>query len=284
MTSSAADSAVGLAITASGGQTRLGPGLVSGMTEAEVFERLNGWGVARDGELVDLRSSLANTQAVVGATFAEARGTLMTIVNDFRLEAETMRNHSLYEATQNLARLDQVVAEARARFDAQDARVSQDLGELARRVAAAPAPPGVQPQAATFQAAPAPQLVTSPGGTVRFFPGGPAAGVVLQPAPPAGFTTPPRQAPLNATPAFDAWAAYRGSPPPDAWAGAAAAPQPPQQQPGEPPRHSYMNTPGGDGSAPRRSPRRPCTTASPRRPRTLASPTWPTSSTRSTMG
>mgnify|MGYP002176398871 CR=1 FL=1 len=222
-----------------------------GMTEVEVFERLNGWGVARDGELVDLRSSLANTQTVVNATFAEARGTLMTIVNDFRLEAETMRNHSLYEATQNLARLDQVVAEARARFDAQDARVSQDLGELARRVAAAPAPPGVQPQAATFQAAPAPpQLVTSPGGTVRFFPGGPPAGVVLQPTPPAGFTTPPRQAPTNATPAFDAWAAYRGSPPPDAWAGAAAAPQQPQQQPGDLPRHSYT-TPGGDGGRPR---------------------------------
>ncbi len=92
----------------------MGPGLVVGMTEAEVFERLNAWGVARDGELVDLRSSLTNTQSVVNATFAEARGTLMTIVNDFRLEAETMRNHSLYEATQNLARLDQVVAEARA--------------------------------------------------------------------------------------------------------------------------------------------------------------------------
>ncbi len=109
--SGAAGSAAGLAIYAGGGQqTHLGPGLVVGMTEAEVFERLNGWGVARDGELVDLRSSLANTQTVVNATFAEARGTLMTIVNDFRLEAETMRNHSLYEATQHLARLDQVLS------------------------------------------------------------------------------------------------------------------------------------------------------------------------------
>ena len=105
-----------------------------------------------------------------------------------------MRNHGLYEAAQTLARLEQIVAEARARFDAQDARVSQDLGELARRVAAAPAPSLVQPQAVTFQAAPAPSMVTSPGGTVRFYPGGPADGIVLTPAPAAGYTTPQRPA------------------------------------------------------------------------------------------
>jgi hypothetical protein len=79
------------------------------MSEAEVFDRLNGWGIARDGELVDLRSIIANTQTVVGTIFAEARGTIMTIVHDFRLEAETTRNHSAYEATQTLARLEQVV-------------------------------------------------------------------------------------------------------------------------------------------------------------------------------
>ncbi len=232
----------------------MGPGLVVGMSEAEVFDRLNGWGIARDGELVDLRSIIANTQTVVGTMFAEARGTIMTIVHDFRLEAETTRNHSAYEATQTLARLEQVVSEARARFDAQDARVSQDLGELAQRVAAVP------PQAAVFQAAPAPAVVTSPGGTVRFFPGGPVAGMVLQPAAMEGFTTPQRptqqqqqqqqQVPPMpaATPAFDAWAAYRGSPPPDAWVGAAAAPQ---QQPGDLPRHSYTNTSGSDGGKPR---------------------------------
>jgi hypothetical protein len=256
--SGAADPAIGLAITAGVGMTHLGPGLAPGMGEAEAFERLNAWGVARDGELVDLRASLVNTQAAVGATFAEARGTLMTIVNDFRMEAETMRSHSLYEATQNLARLDQVVAEARARFDAQDARVSQDLGELAQRVAAVP------PQAALFQAAPAPAVVTSPGGTVRFFPGGPVAGMVLQPAPMAGFTTPQRptqqqqqpQPTHPTTTTYDAWGPWaagrgvspQGQPPiPDAWAAAAAAsaaaPQQSQQQPGELPRHSYM-TPG----------------------------------------
>ena len=51
----AADSAIGLAITAGGG-TFLGPGLASGMSEAEVFERLNAWGIARDSDLLDLSS------------------------------------------------------------------------------------------------------------------------------------------------------------------------------------------------------------------------------------
>ncbi len=250
------------------GETRtLGPGLVPGMSEAEVFERLNGWGIARDGDLLDLKDNLVQTQAVVATTFDQARATLMGIVVDFRAEAETMRQHSLYEATQGLARLEHVVAEARQRFDAQEVRFSQDLGELVRRqqvvetwaqaeparvaaiVQAAPAPPWVQPQA-----------VTSPGGTVSFFPGGPVAGVVLPPVPTAGFTTPPR--PAQPHDAWGAWAAGRGASPQgqppqqhDAWAAAAAAsaaaPQQQQQQPGEPPRHSYMTTPGGDGGKPR---------------------------------
>ncbi len=160
------------------------------MSEAEVFERLNAWGIARDGDALDLKANLASTQAVVAATFGEARATLLTIVGDFRLEAETLRQHSLYEAHQGLGRLEHVVAEARLRFDAQDARHMQDLGELARRIAAAPAPPTVQPQAQTFRAA------TSPGGTVSFYPGGPVGGVELPPAAPtAGFTTPQRPAP-----------------------------------------------------------------------------------------
>jgi hypothetical protein len=272
-----------LAVRADATQTTsLGPGLMQGMSEAEVFERLNAWGIARDGELVDLRSSLTNTQSVVGATFAEARATLMTIVGDFRLEAETLRQHGLYEASQGLARLEHVIAEARQRFDAQDARHAQDLGELARRISAAPAPSGVLPQALTFRAA------TSPGGTVTFYPGGPAGGVVLPPAAPtAGFTTPPRQsAPAAPTPgngaphdAWGAWAAGRGASPqgqpsqqhdaggawatdrgvspqgqppiPDAWAAAAFAPAAAPQQPGEPPRHSYTNSPGMDGGRPR---------------------------------
>ncbi len=37
------------------GETRaLGPGLVPGLSEAEGFERLNGWGIARDDDLLDL--------------------------------------------------------------------------------------------------------------------------------------------------------------------------------------------------------------------------------------
>ncbi len=85
---------------------RLGPALAQGMSEAEVFERLNAWGIARDGELVDLRSTLTSLQTAVGATFVEARTTLMSIVVDFRGEAETLRQHSLYEANQGLARLE----------------------------------------------------------------------------------------------------------------------------------------------------------------------------------
>ncbi len=196
------------------------------MGDAEVFERLNAWGIARDGELLDVRSGLANTQAAVGATFAEARGTLLQIVHDFRLEAETMRNHGAYEAAQSLARLNQVVAEARARFDAQDARVTQDLNDLAQRVAAQQQHLQQQQQQTQppFVAAPAPQLVTSPGGTVRFYPGGPEAGTVMPPAPAAGYTTPQRptqqqqqqqqQQPAHLTTtthdAWGPWAAGRG--------------------------------------------------------------------------
>ncbi len=254
-TPAAADSAVGgLAITYSaGGETYLGPGLQPGMLDAEVFYRLNTWGAARDSELVDLRASLASTQAIVDATFVDARATLMSIVAEFRLEAEALRQHSLYEAQQGLARLNQVVAEARGRFDAQDARVTQDLNDLARHVAAQLQQPQPQPQQQQqpmrplFAAAQTFRAATSPGGTVTFYPGGPVGGDALPPAAPAsGFTTPPRQTQPAATPAFDAWAAYRGSPPADAWA-AAAAPQ----LPGEPPRHSYTNTPGGDGGRPR---------------------------------
>ncbi len=53
--SAAADSAVGLAITAGGGQTFLGPGLAVGMGEANMVERLNAWGIARGTELLDLK-------------------------------------------------------------------------------------------------------------------------------------------------------------------------------------------------------------------------------------
>ncbi len=87
MAASAADSAVGLAITAGGGATHLGPGLAPGMSEAEVFERLNAWGIARDGDLLDLRANLVSTQTVLASTFEQARATLLTIVVDLLAEA-----------------------------------------------------------------------------------------------------------------------------------------------------------------------------------------------------
>ncbi len=87
-TAGAASDRSALAMTFDGGGVSasalrpIGLGLAPGMNDAEVFERLNAWGVARDAELVDLRTSLASTQTIVDATFVEARGTLMTIVHE----------------------------------------------------------------------------------------------------------------------------------------------------------------------------------------------------------
>ncbi len=115
MSSSAADSAIGLAIGYGGGaQQYVGPGLMQGMSEAEVFERLNAWGIARDGELFDLRSNLNNLQSVAGATFAEARTMLMQIVVDFRGEVEPLLQHSLSDAAQLLSLPVFVVSYARS--------------------------------------------------------------------------------------------------------------------------------------------------------------------------
>ncbi len=98
-----------------------------------MVEQINAWGIARDGDLLDLRSNLVATQTVVATTFDQARATLLTIVVDFRTEAETMRQHGQFEATQGLARLEHVVSEARQRFAAQEVRFSHDPGELVRR-------------------------------------------------------------------------------------------------------------------------------------------------------
>ncbi len=78
-----------------GAQRALGPGLVVGMPDAEIVDRLNAWGIARDGVLRDLADNLAQTQSVVQSTFEQARATLLNIVMDFRGEAETMRQHSI---------------------------------------------------------------------------------------------------------------------------------------------------------------------------------------------
>ncbi len=250
-------------------QTQVGPCLYEGMGEPSLIATLNAWGSARDRELLGLKAGLATAQVIVSTTFDQAKETLLAIVVNFRTEAETLRQHGQYEAVQSVARLEHVVAEARQRFDAQEVRFSHDLGELVRRQQAVEAWAQAEPTrvAAIVQAAPAPpwvqpQVVTSPGGTVTFYPSpGPAGpmlpprGPMLPPVPTVGLgpppvpTTPPlRSAQPNATPAWDAWAAGRGvspqgQPPHDAWAAATA-------QPGEP-RHSYMNTPGGDGGRPR---------------------------------
>ena len=237
------------ALPAGGTQTlaMLGPCLSTGMGEAAMVERMNSWGAARDQELLDLRSNLATTQVVVSTTFDQAKETLLSIVVNFRAEAETLRQHGQYEATQSVARLEHVIAEARTRFDAQDVRFTENLGELARRQQAVEAWARAEPTrvAAIVQAAPTPPWVpTSPGGTPLSFypspraavapawapvwdasPGMPAAPTTPEPraavAPawaPAWDASPSPQAP-GATPAWDAWAAGRGAAPGlDAWA------------------------------------------------------------------
>jgi hypothetical protein len=181
-------------------QQTMGPCLTAGMGEAAVFERLNSWGAAHDLErldqranLADLRSSLAATQAAVETTFEAAKTTLTGIVINFRAEAESLRQHGLYEAAQSTGRLEVVVAEARLRFDAQDASYAAALAEQTRRLHAVEAWAGAEPARvmALVHATPAPPWVPrSPGGTpISFYP--------VQAAP---FTPPQR----SAVPAWDA--------------------------------------------------------------------------------
>ena len=249
----ASESSLAAVLPAGGTQTNgvLGPCLFVGMGEASMVERMNAWGATRDQELLDLRSNLVATQVVVSTTFDQAKATLLAIVVDFRTEAETMRQHGQYEATQSVARLEHVVAEARQRFDAQEVRFTQDLGELVRRQQAVEAWAQAEPTrvAAIVQAAPAPPwMQTSPGGTpLTFYPSPGPVGPMLPPVP----TTPPlRTAQPAATPAWDAWAAGRAAqnpaaaaPMPDAWAASRAAATA-QESPGVP-RHFDMSTPGG---------------------------------------
>ncbi len=226
------------------GQAVFGPCLYVDMGEPALIAALNAWGSARDRELEALRADLVTTKAVVEMTFDQAQAgvsaTLLAIIEAFRAEAANMQQHAGYEAQQSLARLTQVVAEARARFDAQDGRFTEGLSELVRRQQAVETWARAEPTrvAAVVQAAPAsPWVPTSPGGTPLTFypsPGLPAAPTTPPPraavAPvwaPVWDASPSPQAP-GATPAWDAWAAGRGAAPaPDAWAaGRAAAPRP----------------------------------------------------------
>ncbi len=150
---------------------------------------------------------------------------------NYRAEAEALRQHGQFEAQQSLARLQLVVTEARARFDAQDTSFAQNLAELVRRQQALEDWARAEParMAALVQAAPAPpRVTTSPGGTVTFYPS-PAAPTTPPPraaVAPVWDASPSPQAP-GATPAWDAWAAGRAAPPPDAW-----APRPQHAPPG----------------------------------------------------
>ncbi len=260
---SAAASASGLAVFAAGrAQTigQVGPCLTVGMGEAATVASLNAWGAARDseliqlrlvvaahaGELAQLRGDLGTTQTVVASAFEQAKAQLQAIVDSFRVEAAKLRYDGEVSAAQALSNLEQVVGEARARFDAQDALVAQGLGELAQRLQRVDAWAQAEPArvAALVQAAPAQQRWRrSPGGTT------------LQQEPPPVPSTPPRAS-------DGAWAAYQASPPdpwaaaaaaartgppvPGTWAAAAAAADASQTQPGGP-RHHEMNTPGYTG-------------------------------------
>ena len=64
---SANASAGGLAVlgaASAGGVPEMGPGLVVGMPDAEIVDRLNAWGTARDGVVRDLADNLAQTSSV----------------------------------------------------------------------------------------------------------------------------------------------------------------------------------------------------------------------------
>ncbi len=144
------------------GQAVLGPCLYENMGEPALIAALNAWGSARDREADALRADLAATKAVVEMTFDQAQAgvsaTLLNIIEAFRSEAAMMQQQAGYEAQQSLARLTQVVSEARTRFDAQDARFGAGLAEVAQRLQVVDAWAQAEPTrvAAMMQAAPAP--------------------------------------------------------------------------------------------------------------------------------
>jgi len=232
-------------IAADGGPM-LGPCLVEGMGEPGLIAALNAWGAARDREVREMKASLTATQVGVFDAFDQAKEALLTIVGDFRGEAEMLRQQDQYEAAQSIARLEQVVTQARLRFDAQDSRFTEGLNALAQRLQAVDAWAQAEPTrvaAAVVQAWP-----TSPGGTPLTYYVPPAPG--MRPAP----STPPRAAgpwlqppgaaqaaAQTAAPAQDPWAAYAAQPTPAAPGG-----QSPHTLPGGQ-RHFDMSTPSGGG-------------------------------------
>jgi len=246
-----------------GGPAVLGPALYEGMGEPAHIAALNSWGAGMHREVLAIRADLTATQASVSGAFVQAEGAVREIVAAFRTEVAAMRQTTLYEAQQSLARLEQVVTEARTRFDDQDARFSAGLAELAGRLQAADT--WAQAEPARIAAVVA-QRPSTPPATA------PATGWLTPP----GMTSPALatnlaavRAALATSPGLTAaaagsWDAYTGPgpAPPDAWAAAAArqaAGQPPQAAPWlspaappgvgwrQGPPHFDMSTPSGGG-------------------------------------
>ena len=117
--------------TQQAGPAVLGPALLADMGEPALVAALNAWGSAMHGEVLALRADLGATQLGVSGAFAQAEQTVLGIVAAFRTEVGAMRQTNLYEAQVSLKRLEDVVAEARARFGEQDERFTAGLGELA---------------------------------------------------------------------------------------------------------------------------------------------------------
>jgi hypothetical protein len=222
------------------GEPQLGPRLTDHMSGPLLVEQLNLWGAARDRELVDLRATvvglhanLAATQVEVSTTFGQARAAVLDIVTNFRAEAETLRLHGLYEATQSVARLEQVVLEARTRFDAQDARFTENLVVIAQRLQVVETWASAEPGrvAAIIQAAPVPPWVPrSPGGTPVSFYHSPGPGAAAAAA--AAWT--PQRPPQHSPPASATGSAPQPQDPWAPWAQQQQQPQQQQQQPHQP--------------------------------------------------
>jgi hypothetical protein len=233
------------------GQAVLGPCLYEQMGEGALVTALNAWGAARDREALALRADLAATQAGVAAAFERAQAgvsaTLLGIIGDFQVEAERMRQHTGHEAQQSLARLEHVVAEARARFGEQDARFTAGLGELAQRLQAADAWAQAEPArvAAIVQAAPVPPWLSAPVPSTP-----PNAQRPSAEDSPGRLVEGPA---LLTSPAWAAWAATcaaQGPEPPDAWAQRPQAAAPPGVGCGASPQGWRQGPPHYDISSP----------------------------------
>ncbi len=112
------------------GQAVFGPCLSEDMSGPQTVAALNAWGSARDREAQQLRADLMATQHGVSGAFMQAQTAVQELVAAFRVEVIAMRQTTLYEAEQSLARLTQVVDQARARFGEQDSRYRLSLTHI----------------------------------------------------------------------------------------------------------------------------------------------------------